>query len=412
MPLTDVAIRNAKPREKPYKLHDGDGLYLLVMPNGAKYWRFRYRSPEERDARGFGTEKMMGLGVYPETRAAEARAKRDAARKVIAQGRDPLLVKREKKYAAALAAGNTFEAIAREWFAKYSPRWAKSHADKVIRRLERDIFPWIGRRPITAITAPELLAVLRRIEARGAIETAHRAHQNCSQVFRYAIATGRAERDPSPDLRGAIPPARSRPYPSVRDPQAVGSLMRAINSYHGSFVTRCALRLAPLVFVRPGELRAAQWSEIDLDAAEWRIPAERMKSRRPHIVPLSDQAVAILRELYPVTSGAPYVFPSVRSSRRPMSENTINAALRSLGYSKEQLTGHGFRSMASTILNEQGWNRDVIERQLAHAERNAVRAAYNHAEYLPERRRMMQAWADYLDALAAGASVTPIRRVA
>lgn len=416
MPLTDVAIRNAKPRKSAYKLGDGGGLFLLVTPEGAKYWRLKYRSPVERKTEGKHKgklkEKTLALGVYPAMRAPEAREKRDEMKRILKDGRDPLMVKQEARRVATMAAENTFETVAREWFAKYEPKWAKGHSAKIIRRLEVDIFPWLGRRPITAITAPEILAVLRRIEGRGAIDTAHRAHQNVGQVFRYAIATGRAERDPTPDLRGAIPPPDRSSYASPKEPQAIGALLRAINGYHGLLVTKCALKLAPLVFVRPGELRGAEWREIDLDAAEWRIPAERMKMRAPHVVPLSAQAVAILCELQPLTGAGRFVFPSVRSVKRPMSENTVNAALRSLGYARDQITGHGFRSMASTLLNEQGWNRDVIERQLAHAERNAVRAAYNYAEYLPERRRMMQAWADYLDGLEVGANVTPIRRVA
>src|SRR5690348_6280066 len=282
--------------------------------------------------------------------------------------------------------------------------------------MERDIFPWLGSRPIRQITPAELLSVVRRIESRGAQETAHRAMQNCGQVFRYAVATGRAERDPTGDLRGALPTPKGRHHASILEPKRVGALLRAIDAYQGFFVTKCALRLAPLVYVRPGELRKAQWPEIDLDRAEWRIPAERMKMREQHIVPLSRQAVEILRELEPLTSrsidskpDAPlYLFPSGRSRERPMSENAVLAALRRMGYAKEDMTGHGFRSMASTLLHEQGWNHQVIERQLAHAERNAVSAAYNFAEHLPERCRMMQEWADYLDALKRRANVVPL----
>jgi len=261
------------------------------------------------------------------------------------------------------------------------------------------------------ILAPELLATIRRIESRGAIETAHRTLQNCGQVFRYAVASGYADRDISGDLRGAIPPTKEKHHASVTDPKDVAALLRTIESYAGSFVTMCALRLAPMTFVRPGELRHAEWGEIDLDKAEWRIPAEKMKMREQHIVPLSRQAVAILRELHPLTGAGKYVFPSVRTQARPMSENTVNAALRRLGYAKDEMTGHGFRSMASTLLNEMGWNRDAIERQLAHAERNSIRAAYNFAEFLPERRKMMQAWADYLDKLRAGAKVTALHAI-
>lgn len=402
MPLTDTAVRKAKPNPKPYKLADERGMYLEVMPNGSKYWRMKYRHS--------GKEKRLALGVYPDVSLADARDRRDQARKQLANGVDPGAAKQAAKRTAKAETQDSFEALAREWFAKYSPSWAAGHSEKIIRRFERDIFPWIGSRPIAQITAPDLLAVLRRIESRGAIDTAHRAHQNCGQVFRYAVATGRAERDPSGDLRGALSPSRKRHHASITDSKEIGALMRAIDSYQGSFVTKCALRLAPRLFVRPGELRKAEWSEFDLDNSEWRIPAEKMKMRVPHIVPLSAQALAVLRELYALTGDGQYAFPGARSSTRPMSENTVNGALRRLGYGKEDLTGHGFRSMASTLLNEQGWHRDAIERQLAHAERDSVRAAYNYAEHLPERRKMMQHWADYLDALASGAKVVPILR--
>lgn len=394
MPLTDIEVRTAKPREKPYKLSDEKGMYLEVMPTGAKYWRLKYRH--------IGKEKRLALGVYPEVSLKDARTKRDTARSLIADGLDPSAQKKAAKAAAVTRATSNFENVAREWFSKHSPSWASSHADKIIRRLERDVFPWLGRRPIAEITAPELLTVLRRIESRGAVETAHRAQQNCGQIFRYAIATGRAERDPSADLRGALPPTKERHHPSITDPKAIAGLLRAIEGYTGSYVTKCALRLAPLLFVRPGELRKAEWHEISLENAEWRIPAEKMKMRAVHIVPLSKQTVAILQELKPLTGNGRYVFPGARTGSRPMSENTVNAALRRLGYGSDDMTGHGFRSMASTLLNEQGWNRDAIERQLAHAERDSVRAAYNYAEHLPERRKMMQAWADYLHNLATG----------
>jgi integrase len=397
MPLSDTAVRNAKPKDKPYKLSDEKGLYLLVASVG-KYWRFDYRFA--------GKRKTLALGVYPDVSLKEARERRDEARKLIAQGVDPSAQRKATKTVLA----ETFEAIAREWLAKFSPSWTPEHAERITRRFERDVFPWIGTRPIREVAAPELLTVLRRIEERGALDTAHRAHQNCGQVFRYAVATGRAERDPSADLRGALPPANDKHHASITDPKAVGALLRAIEGYQGSFVTKCALRLAPFVFVRPGELRGAEWSEIDFDKAEWRIPASKMKMREQHIVPLSTQALSILRELHPLTGTGRYLFPSERTGERPMSENTVNAALRRLGYSKDEMTGHGFRSMASTLLNEQGWHRDAIERQLAHAERNAVRAAYNYAEHLPERRRMMQSWADYLDGLKNGAEVIPIRK--
>lgn len=397
MPLTDIVVRNAKPESKPRKLADEKGLFLLIHSNGSKYWRYKYRFG--------GKEKLLSLGVYPDVSLAQARQRRDDARKLLANEVDPGILKQEAKRANKEIAGNSFEAIGREWYAKHSPNWAASHGDKIIRRLERDIFPWIGARPIAEITAHILLATLRRIESRGALETAHRAHQNCSQIFRYAVATGRAERDPSVDLRGALPPAKEKHHASITNPAAIGELMRSLEGYQGSFVTRCALQLAPLLFVRPGELRHAEWSEIELEKAEWRIPGEKMKMRAVHIVPLCVQAVKILRDLQALTGNGKYVFPGVRTASRPMSENTVNSALRRLGYAKEELTGHGFRSMASTLLNEHGWNRDAIERQLAHAERDSVRAAYNYAEHLVERRKMMQEWADYLEGLKTGAKI-------
>ena len=400
MPLKNTAIRNAKPGPKAQRLFDAGGLYLEVAPAGGKWWRFKYRFE--------GKEKRLSLGVYPEVSLAEAREKRDAARKLIAQGIDPAAVRKDQK-AAAEEQADTFEAVAREWHKKFSPTWTESHASRIFRRLEKDVFPWFGSRPIREIAAPELLATLRRIEARGAVETAHRALQNCGQVFRYAVATGRADRDPSGDLRGALPPSKEKHHASLTEPKAIAALLRAIDDYQGSHVTRCALKLAPLVFVRPGELRHAEWSEIDFEAAEWRIPASKMKMREKHIVPLSLQALEVLREVQPLTCAGRYVFPSTRSAARPMSENTVTAALRRMGFGTDEMTGHGFRSMACTLLNEMGWHRDAIERQLAHAERNAVRAAYNFAEHLPERRRMMQAWADYLDKVKAGGKVIPIR---
>lgn len=415
MPLTDAAIRNAKPgrtpagktTDKPYKLGDSGGLYLEVSPAGGKLWRFKYRFE--------GKEKRLAVGKYPDTGLKEARERRDAARKLVANGVDPGEVRKDKKAAKVAEAANaaaTFEAVAREWFAKFSPGWVPSHGGRILRRLEVDVFPWIGARPVGEVSPPEILSALRRIEGRGALETAHRALQNCGQVFRYAVATGRATSDPSRDLRGALPPVKERHHPSITEPKAIGALLRTVEGYAGAFVTKCALRLAPLVFVRPGELRRAEWGEFDLDAAEWRIPAERMKSRAPHLVPLSKQSLAVLRDLHPLTGNGRYVFPGARSTTRPMSENTVNGALRRLGYGKDELTGHGFRSMASTLLNEQGWHRDAIERQLAHGERDTVRAAYNYAEHLPERRKMMQAWADHLDRLRDGAQVIPFRRTA
>ncbi len=390
-PLSDAKVRTVKPTKKPKKLYDGGGLFLLVTPSGGKLWNFKYRFE--------GKERKVAFGQYPDISINEARQRREQARTLLGNGIDPSATKKAQKTAATQET-ETFEIVAREWHIKFSPSWAPSHANKIIRRLELYVFPWIGSKPIKAVTAPELLTVLRRIEAKSILETAHRTKQICGQVFRYAVATGRAERDPTGDLRGALPPANSKHMATITDPKEIGGLLRAIADYRGSIVTRCALRLAPLVFVRPGELRKAEWREINLETAEWRIPAEKMKTKAPHIVPLSRQASTVLQEINPLTGHDRYVFPSPRTNKRPMSDNAVLAALRRMGYTKEEMSGHGFRSMASTLLNEQGWNGDAIERQLAHVERNSVRASYNYAEYLPERREMMQAWADYLDQLA------------
>ncbi len=395
MPLTDTTIRNAKSREKPVKLFDGGGLYLLLNPNGARWWRFDYRHG--------GKRRTLSMGVYPEVGLKDARARRDEARKLLAAGIDPSAARKAQKTAEA----DSFEAVAREWFAKQAGAWAPSHSEKIVRRLEKDVFPWLGGRPVGAITAPELLAVLRRIEARGAIDTARRAHQNCGQILRYAVATGRAERDPSGDLRGALPPVREEHFASLTEPKAVGELLRAIDGFRGTFLVQCALRLAPLVFVRPGELRKALWADIDLEAAEWRFTVT--KTRTEHLVPLSDQAVAILRELHPLTGSGRYVFPG-RDPKKPMSEAAVNAALRRMGYdTKTEITGHGFRAMARTILHQElGFAPEVIEHQLAHRVPDALGTAYNRTKFIKDRRLMMQSWADYLDGLKNGAEVVPL----
>lgn len=401
LPLSDMQIRQAKPKEKPYKLFDGGGLFLEVSASGGKLWRFKYRFG--------GLEKKLSLGAFPAVSLADARQKRDNVKIMMAKGIDPTAARKIEKITQS--GEGTFEAVAREWHSKHSPRWAASHAVKILRRLELEVFPWLGVRPVGEITAPELLMVLRRVEERGHIETAKRTLQNCGQVFRYAVATGRAARDPSGDLRGAIPPPLSKHMAAITDPEQVGELLRAIQEYKGAFTTNCALRLAPLVFLRPGELRKAEWSEFDLERAEWRIPIERMKRRRVeketrkgelHIVPLSMQAVVILKDLYPFTGRGKYLFPGLRSKDRPMSDATLTNALRRMGYTGEEMTVHGFRHMASTLLHEEGFPSHLIEKQLSHGDRNRIRAVYNHAEYLPERRKMMQAWADYLDQLAAG----------
>ncbi len=400
MALTATRVKAAKASDKPQKLTDGGGLFLLVQINGAKYWRLAYRFT--------GKQKTLAIGVYPEISLSEARERREAARKILANGADPSDIKRVQKATKIALTENSFESVAREWFSKHAPNWKENHSSKIIRRLEVDIFPWLGSQLTDTITAPELLKVIRRIENRGALETAHRVLANCGQIFKYAIATGRAQRDSAADLRGALPPTKVKHHASITDPKSIGELLRDIKNYKGTFVTKCALSLAPLVFLRPGELRKAEWTEIDLDKSEWRIPAARMKMNVLHIIPLSTQAVAILREIQPLTGGGKYVFTGARTDTRPMSENTVLAALRRMGYTTDEMTGHGFRSMASTLLNEQGFNPDAIERQLAHVERNSVRAAYNYAEYLSERRAMIQAWANYLDGLTTGLDVISI----
>jgi integrase len=403
--LTDIKVKSAKAKDKPYKLTDGQGLYLQVTPAGGKWWRFKYRFD--------GKEKLISFGTYPEVSLADARDKRADARKQVAAGIDPGEIRKAQKLATVAVNENSFEVVAREWHEKFQQRWTKVHADTTIRRIEQNVFPWLGERPIGEIKAPELLAVLRRIESRGAQETAHRVKTICGQIFRYAVATGRAERDLAADLKGALPPSPKTHLAAVTDPKEVADLLRAMDSYQGAFVTRCALRLAPLVFVRPGELRQAQWSEINLDTAEWNIPAERMKMKQAHLVPLSRQAVEILRELKPLTGNGRYAFPSVRSSARPMSNNAILAALRRMGYSKDEMTGHGFRAMARTILDEVLQVRpEFIEHQLAHAVRDPNGRAYNRTAHLNERKKMMQQWSDYLDGLKAGAKILPFAKKA
>ena len=401
MPLTDTAIRTAKPADKPRKMADEKGLYLLLQPTGGRLWRFDYRFE--------GKRKTLALGAYPDVTLKAARERLGDARTLLADGVDPSLNRKAQNAAKATSAANSFEVVAREWFAKFKPQWTDGHSEKILARLERDIFPWVGGRPIADVKAPEILACLRRVEKRGAIETAHRALQNCGQVFRYGIATGRVERDIAADLRGALPPVKQTHRAAITEPKAIGELMRAIDGYSGSLVTVCAMKLAPLVFLRPGELRQAQWSEIDLDRAEWNIPAERMKMREPHLVPLSTQAITILREIQALTGDGTYIFPSPRTRSRPMSNNAILSALRRMGYAKEEMSGHGFRAMARTILDEVlNIRPDYIEHQLAHAVKDPNGRAYNRTAHLAERRAMMQQWSDYLDKLKAGADVIPL----
>jgi len=390
--LTAVKLAALKPRDVIYRVADAAGLCIEVRPDGGRSWRYRYRFA--------GSARMLSLGTYPQVSLAEARKRRDEARTVLQSGRDPSTERKADKLRVRLSVENTFGAIATEWHEQQRGKLADITYHKS-EWLFSFVLPALGARPIADITAPEILAVLRGIEARGRRETAHRVKQRVGQVFRYAIATGRAERDPSNDLRGALSPVVTTSRAAVTDSNDVADLLRAIDQYQGQPATRTALRLAPLVFARPGNLRAMEWAELDLEAAEWRIPAHKMKVREAHVVPLAKQAVTMLRELHPLTGYGRFVFPSLRSGHRPMSENTVNASLRRLGYDKETMTGHGFRALASTRLNEMGWSPDVIERQLAHAERNKVRAAYNRASYMAERRKMMQAWADHLDTLRA-----------
>jgi integrase len=393
MPLSDAKIRSAKPTTKSLRFFDERGLYLEVSPNGGKWWRLKYRFD--------GKEKRISLGVYPDVGLRAARERRDAARALLADGVDPSQARKLQKAAPPDRAADSFEIVAREWFAKYSVNWAESHSDRIIRRLERDVFPWIGGLRASEVSAPQILQVIRRIEERGALDTAHRALQNCGQVFRYAIATGRASHDPARDLRGALPPVKGKNFAAVTDPVSAARILRTLDGYEGTLTVRCALQLAPLVFVRPAELRKAAWADLDLDSALWQFTVT--KTNTPHVVPLSRQAVDILREVQPLTGDGRYVFPSARSADRPMSDNAILAAMRRMGIEKSEMTGHGFRAMARTILDEVlGFRPDYIEHQLAHTVRDPNGRAYNRTAHLAERRKMMQAWADYLDDLKAG----------
>ena len=384
--LSDKSISQAKPKEKLYRLSDniGNNLSLEVSPEGGKRWRFRYRLN--------GKAKMISLGTYPLVTLKEARDRALEAKKDLEQDVDPAVKKK------VVQGGNTFQTVAKEWFDRFTHTTTQRYSQEVWSRLEREVFPFIGNLPLTDIDAPTVLTVLRRTEERGVIITTHKVKSHISQIFKYAIACGLAYADPSRDLSPALQSRKSKPMPAIIEPKEVGKLMVAINSYTG-VVVRNALLLGVLTFVRPGELRTAEWEEFDVEAAEWRIPAAKMKMKRPHIVPLSTQALDVLHKLRPHTGHSPYLFPSTRSISRPISDMAINVALRTLGYAQGVMTGHGFRAMASSLLAEQGWSIDAIERQLAHVEGNKIRAAYHRSEHLEERRKMMQAWADYLDQL-------------
>ncbi len=407
MKLKDLDVRNAHPRERAYKLADGFGLYLEVTPSGGKLWRLKYRF--------LGAEKRLALGAYPLVSLKDARAKRDEAKRLLADGQDPGAVRQAEKARSLELAANSFEAVAREWIARHLDAKAPGHRDKVVRRLERDVFPYLGRRPVADITAPDILTVLRRIENRGVLETAHRAQQNIGQVIRYAIATGRAVNDPTQSLRGALPAYVPRHMAApADDPQAVGAILRSLDAFKGGPIVAPAIKLLPLLFCRPGELRAMRWEQIDLEHAQWRYMVSKTKT--DHLVPLSRQAVAILQDLHPLTGHLPggWVFPGARSPMRPMSDAAINAAYRRLGIdTQNELTGHGWRAVARTILHERlNYDPAVIEHQLAHAVPDALGTSYNRTKFLDKRTAMMQAWADYLDRLKTGAEVIPLRRAA
>jgi len=398
MALTDTAIRTAKPKAKPYKLGDALGLFVLVQPAGGKLWRLKYRIE--------GREKKLALGTYPETSLSKARALRDQARELIAAGIDPALEKQRAKHRAKASAGNTFGEIAKEFIDKRRREgMSTSTAEKSEYYVGR-LGPSFARLPIAEIAAPDLLEQLRKVEAKGNHETARRVLQLSGRIFRYAVATARLSSDPSRDLRGALTAPKPKHYGAIVDPKRAGELLRAIDGYEGQVLTRLAMQLAPHVFVRPGELRQAEWEEIDFEAALWIIPADKMKMRKPHQVPLSRQAVALLRAAHEISGPTGYVFPSIRTTARPMSENTINAGLRRLGFAGDEMTAHGFRSLASTLLNESGkWNPDAIERALAHKAADAVRAAYHRGAHWAERVAMAQWWSDHLDTLREGAEI-------
>lgn len=401
--LSDTKIRSAKAAAAQYRLVDERGLHLLVRPNGSKLWQFRYRFQ--------GKEKTASLGQYPDVGLADARERREAARKVLAQGADPVQVRRDIAAATLAASKITFETVAREWWAHWSATRSDSHVQYVMRRLEQNVFPAIGARPVSAIEPPELVAMVKTVAERGALDIAKRCLQMCGQVFRYAIAHGKATRNPSVDVKPSdILPSRDKENYARIDARELPTLLRKIEAYQGKPTTRLAMQLMALTFVRTGELIGARWDEFDIDAARWDIPAHRMKMRTPHVVPLSAQAVDVLRTLQTITGGRELLFPGERDHAKPMSNNTILAALDRMGY-KGRMTGHGFRGVASTVLHEHGFDHAHIELQLAHTERNAVSAAYNHALYLPQRADMMRWWGNYLESVARG-NVLPLRKLA
>jgi integrase len=402
VPLTDTTIKNAKPANKPLKLFDGGGMFLLITPAGQRYWRLKYRVA--------GKEKLLALGVYPEVTLAAARKKRDEAREMLAAGGDPGEAKRVEKHAAKVAALNTFEAVAQAWLDVWGQTVTPASLTKKRNLFVNDVFPKIGHRPISEVEAPEILAVLQYVDARGVRYTANRLTGDITRIFKYGVQIGVCQRNPARELTGVIPPAEEKHHAAFTDPVQVGAMLRTFDGFTGTFPVLCALKLSPLLFVRPGELRLAEWSQFDLDKCEWRYTATKTKS--PHLVPLAAQSVAILRELHALTGAGRYVFPGARDRKRAMSDGTVNAALRRLGFdTQDEITGHGFRAMARTILSEDEellFDPEYIERQLAHKTKTANGEAYDRAKYLKQRRVMMQKWADYLDQLKAGAKVIPI----
>jgi len=405
--LTDKAIQAAKPQPdgKPKKYGDGGGLYLLVRESSgsvSKLWRYKYRV--------LGKEKTLSIGAYPEMSLKHARTVHDEAREQLTKGVDPSAHKQHLKAVKQQLAQDSFESVAREWFVSYSANWSDSHKTRVLARLENDVFPWLGSVPISQIEPPDILQCLKRVESRGAVETAHRVKQVIGQAFRFAVATGRAKRDQTADLKGALPPVKQKHFAAITEPQQVAAFLRGCWAYKGDYTVQVALKLSAYTFTRPGELRRMEWGEIDFQESRWLIPPEKVKTRSAHVVPLSRQAVELLHDLQPLTGQYSFVFPGVRSKSRPMSDNTVRQAIRRLGYDNTQMTAHGFRAMASTMLYELGYSSDLIERQLAHVVGNDVRRAYDRSENLPERRAMMQYYADYLDGLRTGADVIPIKR--
>lgn len=395
MPLTDLEIRRSKPLDKPYTLNDGNGLSLLIEPNGSRGWRFRYRFD--------GKPKMLSLGTYPLTSLTEARQKRDEAKKLVAAGINPSDVRKRDKQDRQNEISNTFEAIAREWYEKRIDRWSVSYSEEMLKTFEADVFPYIGGRPISEIKPMELMGVLSRLDERGATEKLRKVRQRCGEVWRYAIVTGRAEYNPAPDLASAFSPHKKEHYAFLKT-EELPEFFRTLNTYSGSIVVKLAMRLQVLTGLRPGELRQGQWSEIDFEKRLWEVPPARMKKRRPHCVPLSDQAIAILEQLKPITGQYPFIFPGRIHHSKPISEMAMNVLIRRIGYAG-RVTGHGFRHTMSTILHEQGYNTAWIETQLAHVDKNSIRGTYNHAQYLDGRREMLQWYADYMQALESGQNV-------